>query len=74
MHATAREWQPRIGEVVQYISNYSSFTRGCPVRVMAEARGARMRVLLMKRDQTPVMVTVKTCNLFPLPASLFDLE
>ena len=47
-------------------------SRGCPVRVLAEAIGGRMRVEIIGHSGPPVRITVKTTNLFPMPPSLFD--
>ena len=66
-------WTPVIGALAHYASPYSQLTRaGCPVRVVAEATGKRMRVEIIGRAGTPVCITVKTDNLSPMPPSLFD--
>ena len=37
-----KPWQPTIGGLAHYASRHSSLSRGCPVRVLAEAIGGRM--------------------------------
>ncbi len=66
-------WTPEIGALAHYASPYSSLTRsGCPVRVLAEASGARMCVEIIGHAGRPVQITVKTSNLSAMPPSLFD--
>ena len=66
-------WSPAIGGLARYVSRHSTLTRqGCPVRVVAEAAGRRMRVEIIGRAGQPVCITVKSINLHPLPPSLFD--
>ena len=69
----ASVWTPEIGGLAHYASPYSQLTRaGCPVRVVAEASGKRMRVEINGHAGQPVCVTVKTAHLSPMPPSLFD--
>jgi hypothetical protein len=69
----ASVWIPEIGGLAHYASPYSQLTRaGCPVRVVAEASGKRMRVEIIGHAGHPVCVTVKTAHLSPMPPSLFD--
>lgn len=67
-----KPWQPTIGGLAHYASRYSGLSRGCPVRVLAEAIGGRMRVEIIGHAGRPVRITVKTAYLFPMPPSLFD--
>lgn len=72
--ASSHPWTPTIGDLARYVSRHSTLTRqGCPVRVVAEASGSRMRVEIIGRTGQPVCITVKSTNLHPLPPSLFDV-
>lgn len=72
-HKTTSDWLPRIGELVRYVSRHSTLTRyDCPVLVVAEAAGQRMRIEIIGRTGEPVLTTVKSSNLHPLPPGLFD--
>lgn len=66
-------WKPVVGGLAHYASRFSGLTRqGCPVRIIAEAVGARMVVEIIGYAGHPVRITVKTTNLQPMPPSLFD--
>ena len=67
-----KPWQPIIGGLAHYASRHSGLSRGCPVRVLAEAIGGRMRVGIIGHAGHPVRITVMTTNLLPMPPSLFD--
>ncbi len=71
--APSTSWSPTIGSLARYVSRHSTLTRGgCPVRVVAEAAGSRMRVEIIGRTGQAVCITVKSANLHPMPPSLFD--
>ena len=72
MKRTSVRWEPRIGAIAHYHSRYSGLTRGCPVRVVAEAVGQRRVVEIIGHAGTPVRVTVKAVHLHPMPPGLFD--
>lgn len=65
-------WRPAIGGLAHYASRHSGLSRGCPVRVLAEAIRGHMRVEIIGRAGHPVRITVKAAYLFPMPPSLFD--
>jgi hypothetical protein len=70
---TSLSWKPTIGGLAHYASRHSGLTReGCPVRVLAEASGARMYVEIIGHAGALVRITVKASNLHPMPPSLFD--
>ncbi len=61
-----------VGQIAHYSSRTSSLTKGCPVRVVAEAVRGRMRVQIIGKAGHPVCITVKSKNLSPMPPGLFD--
>lgn len=67
----AQPWSPCPGDLALYESASSTLSRGCLVRVAAEACGDRWRVEIIGRNGLPVMVTVKRKNLSQMPPSLF---
>lgn len=66
-----RGWAPTVGDLARYESRYSGLSKGCPVRIAAEARGGRWRVEIIGRRGNPVFITVKATHLYPMPPSLF---